>query len=243
MVACRQPLRQRRREDVERLLDQRARVGLEGAQQRDVDLQDDLGWRVVHLDEAADVDIGALLRLHVVGLEVVPRELDELLPVLHQLLGRVLDKQRRQLEQLDAQRLVVRGELLAAEQLVDDGGDDVGREQLLGLAVGEGGGEQRQHQQLQGVHLVVGRRLGRDEEGEEVTEHRRLVRRGVGGGHLAQVEGLEEVEVDERVLREDRQHEEEQVHLPLAQRLARPGVVAAVGDEALDEQLRLAELV
>eukprot|EP00966_Prymnesium_polylepis_P313580 7245898-Prymnesium_polylepis.1 len=53
MVSGGQPLGERGREDVERLLDEGARVRLEGAQQRDVDLQDDLGRRVVDLDEAA----------------------------------------------------------------------------------------------------------------------------------------------------------------------------------------------
>ena len=83
VIARRQPHREGGCENVERLLDERARVGLEGAQQRHVDLQDDLRRRVVDLDEAADVHVRALLGLRVLTLQVVPAKLDELFAVLH----------------------------------------------------------------------------------------------------------------------------------------------------------------
>mmetsp|Transcript_24099 Transcript_24099/g.81247 ORF Transcript_24099/g.81247 Transcript_24099/m.81247 type:complete len:315 (+) Transcript_24099:1440-2384(+) len=57
-----QPLRERGHEDVQRDLDELARLRLEGAEEGDVDLQDDLRRRLVRGYEAADVDIGPLLR-------------------------------------------------------------------------------------------------------------------------------------------------------------------------------------
>ena len=62
MITSREPQRQRGGENVERLLDEGPRVGLKCAKERHVDLQDDFG--ACHRpDEAANVDVGALLGL------------------------------------------------------------------------------------------------------------------------------------------------------------------------------------
>ena len=76
--------------------------------QNKADLQHDLLGGLVGVEEVADVEEGVVLGGAVVALEVVPAELDELLAVLHQLLRRAPDQQRRQLQQLHLHALPVR---------------------------------------------------------------------------------------------------------------------------------------
>lgn len=65
-------------------------------------LQNDLGRRFVDADETANVDVGPVLGAHqvVFALQVVPRKLNELLSVLHQLPAQVLDQNCRQAQKL-----------------------------------------------------------------------------------------------------------------------------------------------
>ena len=90
--------------------------------------------------------------------------------------------------------------MLAAEERRDHGHDDVGREHLARLAALERLSEQRQYEQLQRVHVVLGRARGLREEGQKVTHDGRLVLGLVRDGHLLEVKGFEEAIVDERML-------------------------------------------
>lgn len=70
-------------------------------------LEHDFFRRLVGVEKVADVDEGPLLGGAVLVLEVIPPKLDELLAVLHQLALHLADEQRSQLQQLDADRLLV----------------------------------------------------------------------------------------------------------------------------------------
>ena len=89
------------------------KIGLAARWDNGAHLQDNLLGGLVGVEEVADVEEGIVLGGAVVALEMVPAELDELLAVLHQLLRRAPDQQRRQLQQLHLHALPIR----ACEQI------------------------------------------------------------------------------------------------------------------------------
>jgi hypothetical protein len=125
VIASRQSLWQCWRQDIERLLYQSACVWLESAQQCNVDLQDNFGRRVVHLDEATHIHVGTLFALCVFALQMIPGELNELFAVLNELFWNMLDKQRCELQQFYPQRFFECWQHVAAKQGVDDNVDNL----------------------------------------------------------------------------------------------------------------------
>lgn len=70
------------------------------------------------------------------------------------------------------------------------------------------------------LHSVFLRRPRRLEVAEEVAQARDLLRHRVAARYLFEVEVLEKVEVDEGVLREDGEHQEEQLDVRVADGVA-----------------------
>src|SRR3989338_11243562 len=80
-----------------------------GSEQTHIHLQRDLWRGLIGFDEPADKNITALERGYVLTLKMTPSELDQLLTMVDDFVGDVLNEERRQLKQLDVVSVIQRG--------------------------------------------------------------------------------------------------------------------------------------
>ena len=183
VIALGQALGQRGNQSAERLSHELLRLWLARAEQGDENLEHDLLGSLVRLQKVADVDERPLLAADVLGFEVVPTKLDELLAVSHELVGEVADEQRAHAQELNPQGVRVRRRALVIRRLQhvhDDGVNDILGDHLRRLLhfvgvdrdVLERVLQHRQHDELERVDELGNLQRPLLEAVQEVDNHR-----------------------------------------------------------------------
>ena len=183
VIALGQALGQRGNQGAERLSHELLSLRLARAKQGDENLEHNLLGSLVRLQKVADVDERPLLAADVLGLEVVPTKLDELLAVSHELVGEVADEQRAHAQELNPQGVRVRRRALVIRRLQhvhDDGVNDILGDYLLRLLhlvgvdrdVLERVLQHRQHDELERVDELGNLQRPLLEAIQEVDDHR-----------------------------------------------------------------------